>query len=183
NDLQMAPMAMPEMAVGENVFTYTDRTPGERRGGGTPPRGERGAPAPPAAPPRGGGRPRAGGGATPPAGVPRRAGAAPAGAGGARIGDYQFELSRRADMRIPLSMDFYKLVSRTADAKVTKDKDGNIARAEVEPRYALPQPGLLAPDQKYYWRVRAMSGDGVWGPARKTGSFTARCGACPVARA
>jgi len=31
------------------------------------------------------------------------------------IGDYQFELSNRADMRWPLSMCFYKLISKTSD--------------------------------------------------------------------
>jgi hypothetical protein len=30
NDVQMAPMALPEMAVGENEFTYTDETQGPR---------------------------------------------------------------------------------------------------------------------------------------------------------
>src|SRR5262249_29784340 len=31
NDLQMAPLALPEMVVGENRFTYTDETPGPRK--------------------------------------------------------------------------------------------------------------------------------------------------------
>jgi hypothetical protein len=99
---------------------------------------------------------------------------------GGRIGDYHFELSRRADMKLPLSMDFYKLISRTADASVVRDKDGNIASATVKSQYTLPLPGLLTPDQKYHWHVRAMSDKGVWGPWSKTWSFTARGVACPV---
>ena len=31
NDLQMALLALPEMTVGENSFTYTDRSSGERK--------------------------------------------------------------------------------------------------------------------------------------------------------
>src|SRR5262249_7935908 len=31
NDLQMAPLALPAMAVGENHFVYTDQSPGARR--------------------------------------------------------------------------------------------------------------------------------------------------------
>ena len=31
NDLQMALLALPEMIVGENAFTYTDQSPGERK--------------------------------------------------------------------------------------------------------------------------------------------------------
>ena len=31
NDLQMALLALPEMTVGQNSFTYTDRSSGERK--------------------------------------------------------------------------------------------------------------------------------------------------------
>ena len=31
NDLQMALLALPEMTVGKNTFTYTDQSPGERK--------------------------------------------------------------------------------------------------------------------------------------------------------
>ncbi len=69
---------------------------------------------------------------------------------------------------IPLSMDFYKLISRTADVVREKDK------TSVKAQYTLPQPGLLKPDRQYYWRVRAMNGQGVWGPWSKTWSFIPR---------
>ena len=31
NDVQMAPLALPEMVVGENAFTYTDQSAGDRK--------------------------------------------------------------------------------------------------------------------------------------------------------
>ena len=175
NDVQMAPMALPEMAVGENVFTYSDQTPGERKVRITHNWVERSASKPLTAPP---------------AAVHPTDGGESNGTDivfqwtapdGGKIGDYQFELSRRADVKLPLSMDFYKLISRTGDATVVKrDKDQNIASAMVKSQCTLPLPGLLTPDQKYYWHVRAMNDKGVWGPWSKTWSFTARGVACPV---
>jgi hypothetical protein len=99
---------------------------------------------------------------------------------GGKIGDYQFELSRRADVKLPLSMDFYKLISRTAHASVVRDKDGGIRSATVKSQYTLALPGLLTPDEKYYWHVRAMNDKGVWGPWSKTWSFSARGVAYPT---
>ena len=84
---------------------------------------------------------------------------------GDAIADYHFELSARADMKWPLSMSFAKLISRTADAG--------------QARYTLPGPGLLNPDTKYFWRVRAQDDKGVWGPWSPTWSFTPRGPAPP----
>jgi hypothetical protein len=171
NDLQMAPMALPEMVVGENVFTYSDQTPGPRNVRITHNWVERSTSKPPKAP---------AGARNPPDGAESNGTdivfqwQAAEVADGGKIGDYQFELSRRADMKLPLSMDFYKLISRTPDASVTKGKDGNIASAAVKSQYTLPLPGLLTPDEKYYWHVRAMNDKSVWGPWSTTLSFTAR---------
>jgi hypothetical protein len=85
---------------------------------------------------------------------------------GDSIGDYQFELSDRPDMRWPLSMNFYKLISETADRGRTQ--------------YTVPQAGLLATERKYYWHVRARDGKGVWGPWSATWSFTPRGPMPPV---
>src|SRR5262249_17419805 len=74
------------------------------------------------------------------------------------IADYHFELSDRADMAWPLSSHFEKLISNTMD------------RAKA--RYRVPHAGLVTPGQKYYWRVRARSDKGVWGPWSKTWSFS-----------
>ena len=171
NDLQMAPLALPEMGVGENAFTYTDQSAGERKVRITHTWVERSAAKPPQAP-------------TAPI-YPPDGGeadgtdivfqwAAAKGPDDEPAGDYQFELSSRTDMRQPLSMDFYKLISRTADAK--KEKDKTLVKAQ----YTLTQPGLLTPDRRYSWRVRAMSDKGVWGPWSKTWSFTPRGPACPL---
>src|SRR5208282_6075547 len=81
---------------------------------------------------------------------------------GDTIGDYHFELSSRPDMRWPLSMCFYKLISRTADAVKQKDKKTGEEKVLVQPQYTLTQPGLLTPDRRYYWHVRAMEEKGVW---------------------
>ena len=177
NDVQMAPMALPEMVVGENVFTYSDQTPGQRKVRITHHWVERSTSKPPTAPPAALNPPDGGDSDGTDIVFQWTASEVP---DGGRVGDYQFELSRRADIKLPLSMDFYKLISRTADASVVRDKDGNIASATVKSQYTLPLPGLLTPDQKYYWHVRAMNGKGVLGPWSKTWSFTARGVACPV---
>jgi hypothetical protein len=62
-------------------------------------------------------------------------------------------------------MSFAKLISRTADTG--------------KAQYTLPGPGLLNPDQTYFWHVRAQDGKGVWGPWSATWRFTPRGPAPP----
>src|ERR1043166_23117 len=50
NDLQMAPLSLPEMAIGENRFTYSDESTGQRHLRVTHEWVERSASAPPLAP-------------------------------------------------------------------------------------------------------------------------------------
>jgi hypothetical protein len=175
NDLQMAPMALPEMAVGENAFSYSDQSPGgQRKVRITHEWVERSASHPPAAPtapiyPVDGGTSEG-------TDIVFQWNAAVDPDTDA-IGDYHFELSNRADMRWPLSMTFYKLVSKTADGAEGKATSG---KAGIKAQYTLPEPGLLTPDRRYYWRVRAMDSNGLWGPWSKTWSFTARGPAYPV---
>jgi hypothetical protein len=177
NDVQMAPLALPEMAVGENVFTYSDQSTGDRKVRITHDWVERSASRPPAAP---------AGAIQPPDGGETNGTdivfqwTVPGGPDGDVIADYQFELSGRADMKWPLSMSFYKLSSRTADAGKEKDKNTGKEKITVQTQYTLPQPGLLTPDQPYYWHVRAQDDKGVWGPWSKTWSFTARGPAYPL---
>jgi hypothetical protein len=159
NDIQMAPLALPAMAVGDNRFVYTDQSPGERQVRITHDWVERSASRPPDAPSS----------PTYPPDKGEAEGAhlvftwpAPKG----DIADYHFELSERRDMSWPLSPTFYKLISRTAD--------------RGKSQYTLPQGGLLAVDRKYYWRVRAKNGKGVWGPWSETWSFTLRGPASPT---
>ena len=175
NDVQMAPMALPEMAVGENAFAYSDETRGERQVRITHEWVERSTTRPPAAPEA----------VHPPDGGESDGTdivflwTAPADPDGDAMSDYQFELSRRPDIRFPLSMSFYKLSSRTLDASRAWKEHG-WKFSEVKPQYTLSEPGLLTPDTKYYWHVRAMDARGVWGPWSRTFSFTARGAAYPL---
>ncbi len=163
NDLQMAPLALPAMAVGENRFVYTDESPQGRSVRITHEWIERSASAPPGAPaspvfPQDGGETNGTDIAfewTP-----------PSDSDGDTIADYHFELSERRDMKWPLSPNFRRLISKTAD--------------HASARYTLPYVGLLAPDRTYYWRVRARNAKGVWGPWSRTWSFTPRAPAPPV---
>ncbi len=163
NDLQMAPLALPAMNVGRNEFTYTDDGARDRKVRITHRWVERSASAPPGPAPEPI-EPRNGGDAEGTDVVFRwRPASDP---DGDAIADYHFELSSRADMKWPLSMSFAKLISRTADAG--------------QARYTLPGAGLLNPDQKYYWHVRAQDARGVWGPWSATWTFTPRGPAPPT---
>ena len=161
NDLQMAPLTLPEMGVGTNPFHYSDESAARRvrithewveRFASRPPD----APAKPVFPPSGG---VTGGTAITFQWQPA------ADADGDEIADYHFELAARADMKWPLSLSFAKLISRTADAG--------------KAQYTLPRPGLLNPDTKYFWHVRAKDAKGVWGSWSQTWSFTPRGPAPP----
>ncbi len=157
SDVQMAPLALPEMGVGTNEFTYSDGSAGGRSVRITHEWVERSASRPPAAPAEPGfpsdGRRTEGTAIT----FQWRAAADP---DGDAIADYHFELSSRADMKWPLSMSFAKLISRTRDAGAA--------------RYTVPAPGLLNPDTTYFWHVRAKDEKGVWGPWSPTWSFSPR---------
>jgi putative Ig domain-containing protein len=161
NDIQMAPLALPAMSIGDNPFIYTDQSPGERQVRITHEWVERSASWPPDAP------------ATPtfPTDMGKTEGTNlvfrwPVSKNGDRIADYHFELSDRPDMRWPLSPNFYKLISKAAD--------------RGKPQYTLPHAGLLAVDHTYFWRVRAKNETGVWGPWSATWSFTPRGPAAPT---
>jgi hypothetical protein len=163
NDVQMAPLSLPGMEIGENFFAYTDTSVGERKLRITHEWVERSASKPPSAPaepiePRDGGEAEG-------TGVVFRWKPAVDPDSDA-IADYQFELSARPDMKWPLSMSFAKLISRTADAG--------------KPRFTLDAPGQLNPDREYYWHVRAQDARGVWGPWSRTWRFTPRGPAPPL---
>jgi hypothetical protein len=158
NDLQMAPLALPGMVVGENRFTYTDRSPGARRARLTHEWVERSDSQPPSAPsapqfPLDGGR-------------TERTDFAFQWSASEGAEDFHFELSDRKDFAWPLSSNFEKLVSNTADH----------GRA----RYTLSSAGLLMPGRTYFWHVRAKNEKGVWGPWSRTWSFTAGGPATPL---
>jgi hypothetical protein len=162
NDLQMAPLALPEMVVGENQFTYTDQSPDGRKVRITHEWVERSLSRPPAAPAA---ISPADGSQTDDTAIVFQWQSAQV-ADGDRVADYHFELSDRSDLAWPLSANFEKLVSNTAD--------------RGKARYSLPQVGLLTPGQRYYWHVRARNDKGAWGPWSQTWSFTAGGPATPV---
>jgi len=177
NDVQMAPLALPEMVVGENIFTYCDQSAGDRNVQITHNWVERSASRPPSAPADAVWPPDSGETNGTDFVFQWTDSSDP---DGDAIADYQFELSARADMKWPLSMSFYKLISRTADAVKEKDKTTGKEIITVKARYTLPQPGLLTPDCTYYWHVRAQDDKGVWGPWSETWSFTARGPSYPL---
>jgi len=121
-DLQMAPLAMPALELGENRVEYHDES-SARSVKLSFDWVERGTSQPPAAP--------------------------------ARMRDfewsavpdaaaYHFELSDEASIRWPLSPAYTAVQSERAWKPLT--------------------PGLFNPGQTYYWRVRAKSRAGIWGP-------------------
>ncbi len=162
NDLQMALLALPEMTVGENSFTYTDKSADERKVRITHEWVERSTSKPPEAPE----------GIYPPDGGQAEGTdfafrwSVPKGLDGDKITDYHFVLANRQDMRWPLSTNFEKLISRTAD--------------KGKPQYTLPSTGLLTGGKTYYWRVQAKDQKGVWGPWSKTFSFTPKAPNYPL---
>ncbi|NLW49480.1 MAG: fibronectin type III domain-containing protein [Candidatus Brocadiaceae bacterium] len=164
NDIQTALPGMPGMVVGENRFVYTDETPGERRVRITHGWVERSAGHPPVAPAAA---------VFPPDGAEVNGTditfrwQPAADPDGEAIADYHWELSDRPDMRWPLSPNFRKLISRTPD------------RGHAQ--YSLPCVGLLAPGRPYYWRVRARSAQGLWGPWSETWSFVSHAPTPPIA--
>ena len=161
-DVQMSALHLPELEVGTNRVTYRDETKGERQVRITHEWIERTTARPPGAP----------------AGplFPRKNATVdgtrfaftwqpPAGA--AKVADYQFQLSGRRDMAWPLSPTFDRLVGRTPD--------------KGKAQWTIPYTGLLNPAQTYYWRVRAQSAEGLWGPWSPVWSFRCRAPGVPLA--
>ena len=146
-DLQMAPLSLPALEVGENSVRYTADSEGQMKIEHSWEEQEASPPRPPQEP------------VFPPEGqmVP-----------GTRFTfswpdvedavDYQFELSDRDDLKYKLSPVFEKLVSLTPSAGLAEWK--------------VPFEGLLNPHQSYHWRVRPRNELGLWGAWSPTWSFT-----------
>jgi hypothetical protein len=169
NDIQMAPLAMPSMVVGDNSITYLEHT--DNKTGANAARKlrithtwvERSKTRPPQAP--GSNVYPAKGGESDGTDVVFQWNAANDPDGDA-ITDYHFQLSDCPDMRWPMSPNFDKYISRTPDKGKTC--------------YTLPRPGLLTHGKVYYWHVKAKDSNGVWGPWSSTWSFTAQGPAYPL---
>jgi hypothetical protein len=159
--LQMARFALPGVSLGENHFVYSDETPGPHSVRITHAWQECSASVVPSKP-VGAVYPPDGGLANgtkftfewnPPV-------------GGARPADYELQLSEFADIRWVLSPSFHKLISRTYNRGTTT--------------YEVPHVGLLNPGKLYYWRVRARSREGVWGPWSDSFTFSPEAPAVPM---
>jgi len=158
--LQMAWLAMPALACGDNKVVYTDQS-NSRKVMIEHKWTERSDSAPPAAPPA--------------ARYPRN-GATVAGTqfkfqwepptGAEPVQDYWFELSEHADMRWVLSPNFQRLISYTPQKGTAS--------------FEIPYEGLLNPGQTYYWRVRAQNAAGVWGPWSEAWSFRVKAPGVPL---
>jgi len=129
-DLQTSMLSLPELELGENMVEYRDDSDGPRRVRVSQRWIERTAVAPPPVPARP---------VHPALGETVE---------GTRV-RFEWEPAGADDVRWPLSPNFEKLVSHTAQR-------GTCA-------YELPYEGLLNPDRTYYWRVRAENRDRVWG--------------------
>ncbi len=142
-DLQMAPLAMPSLEIGQNQVQYTDESNGSRLVKTTFEWSERDAGPPPGAPARA---------FTPSddAGVEgtflRFSWSEVAGSAA-----YRFELADEPEMRWALSPAFSVVQPGAA--------------------WTTPTAGLLNPGRRYYWHVRAKSKSGIWGPWSHTWSF------------
>jgi hypothetical protein len=154
NDLQMARLSLPALELGDNKIVYSDETEEPHMLRVTYHWVERSGPPPPlpsAAPlfPEDGAEVEG-------SNLQFRWEKSQAGEN-AEIVDYQFQLCAEPLCRWALSSRFDLLVSSVAGTPVAE--------------HSLLNPGLLNPGQRYWWRVRAKSGLGVWSPWSQTWSF------------
>jgi hypothetical protein len=159
--LQMAQLALPGLSLGKNEFIYTDESPEPAKVKITHSWKECNTAEVPGKP-AGAIYPSAGNTVNgsqftlkwkPPA-------------GNTFIDDYEFQLSEYKDMRWELSPNFHRLINRTPQRNTES--------------FTIPYKGLLNPDQPYYWRVRARSWQGIWGPWSEIYSFNIKCPAVPI---
>lgn len=149
NDLQMAVLSLPALERGDNVIVYRDETKAPHRVRIDFDYVERSSMVPPA-PPRAPIHPVDGneieGTALTFRWQPATAEA------GEKIVDYHFQLGADAALRWSLAPSFEGQTKGLTE-------------------FIVGQPGRLTPGRRYYWRVRARSAQGVWGPWSATWSF------------
>jgi hypothetical protein len=157
--LQMAPLSLPELRLGDNEITYSDQTACESGGRHvelTHSWVERSDLTAPLAPElEGDGSQQVGT-------TPTLKWSDTCGPGG----DYQVRLSSDLSMRWTLSPVFDKLISTTPSS-------GKAC-------WTVPEVGLLNPETRYFWHVRARSAGGLWGPWSETSSFTCLAPGVPL---
>ncbi|MBT3342553.1 MAG: hypothetical protein HN712_17325 [Gemmatimonadetes bacterium] len=158
-DLQMAPLSLPSLRVGVNQVHYCDRSP-QRQIRLTCQWLERRDWHVPASPE----------GLQPSQGTIQAASRAElAWQAVEGADDYHLRLGVDLEADQALSPVFDKLLSRTASAGET--------------RWTVPEEGLLNPATDYYWKVRARSAQGVWGPWSQIAHFRLQAPGFPLAPA
>jgi hypothetical protein len=148
-DLQMAPLSLPALEVGDNEIRYADESPNSRQVLLTHSWLERDDSTPPPAPSHP---------LFPESGAP---------VDGTQFTfsweavpdatDYHFRLGSTEEVKYVLSPTFEKLISKTPSA----------GKAE----WHIPCEGLLNPIQTYYWQIRPRNADGLWGAWSPVWSF------------
>jgi len=156
-DLQMAPLSLPSLTVGDNSVEYADDTEGPRSVEITHQWLERDDSQAPETP-----QPTAPvcGTDVPGTQVTCAWDAVPGAA------DYHIRVGETPDLEWVVSPVFEKLTSRTPSG--------------AAPHWRAPEEGLLNPGQTYYWQVRARNEAGLWGSWCEVTSFTPRAPAVPV---
>jgi len=156
--LQMAPLSLPGLHLGDNMVSYTDRSM-RRQIEVTHAWQERDDLVAPDIPvPQSPVQGTIVAGSTPTLSWSHTCG---------KGGDYQVRLGADAQMHRALSPIFEKLVSQTPSKGL--------------PQWTVPEAGLLNPDTPYYWKVRARSGAGMWGLWSKPAHFTTKEPGVPLA--
>jgi hypothetical protein len=156
SDLQMAPLSLPALEIGENEITYTADAEGALEITHTWTEQESDPPPEPCETPE-----YPGDGQTAPGTQITFAWEPSLGAR-----DYRIQVSSRADMKYTLSPVFDKLISKTP--------------SHGKPEWRIPCEGLLNSDTTYYWRIRPRGTGGLWGEWSPTWSFTPRAPGIPL---
>lgn len=81
---------------------------------------------------------------------------------------YHFQLSDRPNMAHCLASNFDRIINPIAPSVM------------AYPAFKPEVTGFLNHGQIYYWRVRAMDNNGLWGPWTNTWSFTVQCVMAPT---